>query len=421
MSQPLGSLLDIPATANPTAVAVARATDSMGLNVEFVGDGGIELVLHMDGDYANVPGGLNVARSDPAAIERRLPGDPVAVLSSVLWTKTMEFPPLAELEALARQRVDVQRALDATKSLVAGVKDRFVVAVYLTPRGPAVVLAAVAADTNKTRKHMQAVSRALAADDSRVVSRTETIAGLSVETLTASSGPGTKPGWNPFAGPKGIRLLAAAHDGLAIVAVGPGARAVVEDVLRPPRNARRLSDHPGLTSTRAREGGCHACAAVDVTAVLELLTRRLAKVLAETDRAAPAAKHLAALRRVDDLDDVVFGMTMEDSKIQAWAHVPGSVLVPSEETADTVQRTILFLANQGRGEDVAAQIEEFADRTCRCRDLACVKKVQKAMAVWAEANKDVQGTQEQGEAVGAAARRMAKCVSGLVPREPKRD
>jgi hypothetical protein len=66
-----------------------------------------------------------------------------------------------------------------------------------------------------------------------------------------------------------------------------------------------------------------------------------------------------------------------------------------------------------KGGEIVAKTKEFADKTCACKDMDCVTKVQKEMAEWAEKNKDAQGTESQAKEIAEHGKRMAECVGKL--------
>lgn len=77
--------------------------------------------------------------------------------------------------------------------------------------------------------------------------------------------------------------------------------------------------------------------------------------------------------------------------------------------------TLAFLAigcSKG-GELVKAQ-EDFANKTCACPDIACLKKLSEEQAAWAAKNGSAAaGSESDGEKLAAASKKMTECFTKI--------
>lgn len=81
----------------------------------------------------------------------------------------------------------------------------------------------------------------------------------------------------------------------------------------------------------------------------------------------------------------------------------------------TVATVALFaLAGCSKGSELVKAQEDFANKTCACADIACLKKVSEEQAAWAAKNGSAAaGSEDDGEKLGAAAKKMTECFTRI--------
>ncbi|MBK6923306.1 MAG: hypothetical protein IPH07_38315 [Deltaproteobacteria bacterium] len=342
---------------------VLKNLESISLVADAAPDKDATLVVSADAPFSRLgieP--IGKARGSATAIEGKLPGNPMFV-STLSWgdpallerTLTSQVPVSQLPEPFASI---VKQALDASVTLLKQVANDVVIAIYVDASGkPTALVAADVKDDAKTRDAMHAIADAI----KQAVEAQNTLAG---KQASAKIGLEWKPGGVAVAGGKADKMVLRAPKDLAgeigeasillnkdaldvismvqgnaaVIAIGPGAKALATDVAKGLAKPRKdsLAQHTGLGRLRTTMGGCQICVAFDPTAYLRF---RVALMIAKDKTAAKQGKSsLAELKKVGNVGSAMVGFKVEPKQGAMGSVLPKELLFANKAAVATLKR-----------------------------------------------------------------------------------
>ena len=140
--------------------------------------------------------------------------------------------------------------------------------------------------------------------------------------------------FTPFFGAKrrDVEVLALVDDGVSIVTLGVGGRAIMSDVLRRRARARtpNLETAGGLASVRDLLGGCQLCATINPHRTLKLVS-----VMAKAEGEDIGTQELATRRELDV--NVAVGAGLDEGNATFATSIPGVLVNPPEDIGALVR------------------------------------------------------------------------------------
>ncbi len=346
--------------------------------------------------------------TEPTALERRLGHGALAIATTSL---PEDLGPWHELAGSAQQREQLGQA----DSLLGGTGREVVWAVH--PDGPAHVTVLAGLEVEDTDRFRATVVGVLGKGlvDAGATHRATKLGGVAADTWTLPV-----PDAKAFAGlvtDKGkITVAVAVHEGLALIAVGPGSKPRLTASLRPPEASTKPGSPLAALGLLQRSlDGCQLCLAIAPGPALAYLVRVLESDGMSDDALQGARRASRILGRLGDLGALTAGVRMDERTFRMGGAIPGALLYAP--VADARAMTEAF-AKLGKfeGREVVDQTTLFADQLCACKDMACAQVVTKEMAAWAEAHEDAQGTKSQAKEIEAQTKRIVDCMTELATR-----
>ncbi|MFO0632542.1 MAG: hypothetical protein U0168_06810 [Nannocystaceae bacterium] len=356
---------------NPVAKRVADVLKNIA-SLQLTADVGVDkdgvVVVSADAPFSKLgieP--LGKPRAAATAVEAKLPGNAMFVTTMSWGDPKLVQSTIDHQVPLSRIPEPflgiVKQALGSVSTLLQQVANDVVVGLYVDAAGKmTIVVAADVKNDDKTRDAMRGLGDAVR----QAVEAQQTLAGKNV---SAHIGVEWKPGGVPVTGGKADRLAVKApkdmagdldeasfllakntlevvtlvQGGVAVLAVGPGAKALVGDVAKGAAKPRKdsLAQHQGLDHLRTAMGGCQICAAFDISGYLRF---RLALLSAkDKTKAKDVKKQLAALKKAGSVGSPSFGVRVAPKQGAIGAMLPRELLFASKSAVDTLKATNDFV------------------------------------------------------------------------------
>jgi len=136
-----------------------------------------------------------------------------------------------------------------------------------------------------------------------------------------------------------LEVISFVHEGIAVLAVGAGARALAAQVAKPASKTKTtsLGQDSGLQGIRTAMGGCQLCASFDIT---EYLRFRLHLLRAQTEDKAELKKSkamLSDLAKVKVTEKPSLGVRVEPERGSLALHVPQPLMFTGHEELEVLQ------------------------------------------------------------------------------------
>ena len=304
---------------------------------------------------------LGDAKPGPSVLASVMP--PEAIFTALL-TIDDPTPVVREFNALVRGVEGqvlppfdeaVEGITEGARGVLAQLDGEVLVTAYLTKKGElALVLAAQTPDVNRTRDALRQVMLvaervlkshiALIGEDPQEryeasfkpegLGFAQGRADIFAIELSRALSEDVEKAFTPFFGAKrrDVEVLALVDDGVSIVTLGVGGRAIMSDVLRRRARARtpNLETAGGLTSVRDLLGGCQLCATINPHRTLKLVS-----VMAKAEGEDIGTQELATRRELDV--NVAIGAGLDEGNATFATSIPGVLVNPPEDIAALVR------------------------------------------------------------------------------------
>ncbi len=333
--------------------------------IELVGDVGLasdaSMMLSAEAPFSKLGiDPIGKARAASTALEARLPGDPMLVTTMSWGDPTLvaklinEQIPIAQIpEPFA---AIVKQVMTAATTLLGQIANDVVFGLYVDSKGRiTAVIASDVKDEAKTREAMRSISDAIGL----AVGAQQTLAGKDKagqiglewkpDGLAAGGGkadrlvlraPKSMAGdieeFSFFLDKGAVETISFVHSGTAMVAIGPGAKALVTDALKGMGKSRKasLAQHDGLARLRATMGGCQICVSMDPVAYLRF---RVSLMAAKDKTAAKRAKtSMAELKKLGSVGEPSVGLRVEAKRGALGVMVPKESLFASRASIEAL-------------------------------------------------------------------------------------
>ena len=372
----LGIPRDVPFVAQ--LAAIAKEMDAVELEVDFGTKKQLEVVTKVEAPWEKLGlSPIGKARKKATALEKVLPANAFFV-TTLSWGnpkvlhKTIDQnirvgqipPPFSDIAA---------KALKGAKTLLNQVSNDVVLAFYVDAKGQAaVVLAADVKNDDKTRNGMrkidEAIAEALQAHATlqgknnnakfKVDVKKEGLrmAGVKADRVTIRIPKDFQDDFDnfgPFLKKNAVESVSFVKNGVAVLAIGAGARGVAtaaaKGVAKAP--ASSLANDAGLRALRAGMGGCQVCATVDFTKYLQFRLLLLEKS-GDKGVAKEAKTHRTKVAKLDGVDAGA-GLRFKKSKGVAGLVVPKKTIQLSADRVKELMTINEFIESGGASTSAA--------------------------------------------------------------------
>lgn len=304
-------------------------------------------------------GPLGPARSQPTALEGRLPGGPALVVAIPLGSPELLHKAVdggakaAESMGIAGGPFEapMRDTIKASHTLLDQLRDDVVFAVYLSPKGEATVVVAAAvkddaASRDAARSILNATKSAVTSFNTLGGSNKDAHFGVTLKTdskLGAGKGDvlTLAPPKNlekdaadaaPFLSKKlELDVVTVVSGNTAILAIGAGARDLAGS-----KPSASLASHAGLALARSASQGCHFCVALDPAGVARLFLAVDTELRADKTRARDIDTAAATVTRLGGAFGL--GLKLEPRQGVFAAGLSKSLLVLSPADASQVSK-----------------------------------------------------------------------------------
>ena len=304
---------------------------------------------------------LGEAKPGPSVLASMMPPD---AIFTALLTIDDATPVVREFNALVRGVEGqvlppfdeaVEGMTEGARGVLAQLDGEVLVTAYLTKKGElALVLAAQTPDVNRTRDALRQVMVvaervlkshiALIGEDPQEryeasfkpegLGFAQGRADIFAIELSRAMSEDVEKAFTPFFGAKrrDVEVLALVDDGVSMVTLGVGGRAIMSDVLRRRARARtpNLETAGGLASVRDLLGGCQLCVTVNPHRTLQLVS-----AMAKAEGEEIGTAELATRRELDV--NVAIGAGLDERNATLATFIPGALVDPPEDIGALVR------------------------------------------------------------------------------------
>ena len=287
-----------------------------------------------------------VLPSDPVFVATMSWGDPALVHKVIDKSVPMDQVPAPFAEI-------VKKAISGAHGVLDAIADDVVVALYVDKRGQStIVLAGNVKDDGKTTKSLRKIHESIVAvveahatmqgknDNAKfgVTYKPDglTLKGKKADSLSIKIAKDFRKDLGPastFVKKDSLDAVALSHNGIAILALGPGARTIATDVIGSVGKSRSsaLAGNPSLSKLRESMGGCQICVVFDGP---DYLKYRLQILQREDDKAVvkDAKKAMGKMGKVGEVGDISLGVRAAANEAAVAVVAPESLMFSPKET-----------------------------------------------------------------------------------------